>query len=105
MTYYHIQDGEWVAVRRSGWRHQCCDCGAVHDLAARNRQGRLEIRFRINRRAILSRSWTTSFASLVARKSSWRVVGFAKQTADAFGRKTDGALTTTTFDDHSRLSA
>lgn len=51
MTYYHIQDGEWVAVRRSGWRHQCCDCGAVHDLAARNRQGRLEIRFRINRRA------------------------------------------------------
>ena len=30
--YYHVSDGEWIAVPRRGYKEQCCDCGLVHKL-------------------------------------------------------------------------
>ncbi len=42
--YYHITDGEWIAVPRRGFKEQCCDCGLVHKLNFRiNAKGDLEI--------------------------------------------------------------
>ncbi len=42
--YYHITDGEWIAVPRRGFKEQCCDCGLVHKLNFRiNAKGELEI--------------------------------------------------------------
>ncbi len=42
--YYHITDGEWIAVPRRGFKEQCCDCGLVHKLNFRiNPNGDLEI--------------------------------------------------------------
>ena len=42
--YYHITDGEWIAVPRRGFKEQCCDCGLVHTLNFRiNAKGDLEI--------------------------------------------------------------
>ena len=41
--YYHVSDGEWIAVPRRGYREQCCDCGLIHRLNFRLREGRIEI--------------------------------------------------------------
>ena len=30
MDYYQVTDGEWFAVKKRGFKHQCCDCGLVH---------------------------------------------------------------------------
>ena len=31
-TYYHVTDGEWIAVPKRGYKEQCCDCGLIHKL-------------------------------------------------------------------------
>lgn len=28
--YYHVTDGEWIAVQKRGYKEQCCSCGLVH---------------------------------------------------------------------------
>lgn len=38
-------DGEWVRVRnRRRYRIACCDCGLVHDMEFRVRDGKIELR-------------------------------------------------------------
>lgn len=28
--YPQVYDGEWVSVKKRGYKEQCCDCGKVH---------------------------------------------------------------------------
>lgn len=28
--YQHVREGEWVTLRKRGYRLGCCDCGLVH---------------------------------------------------------------------------
>lgn len=49
--YYQITEGEWVQVVKRGYRHACCDCALTHILDHRMRDGKLEIRYRTDRRA------------------------------------------------------
>lgn len=42
-AYKHVQPGEWVAVPMKNHRDQCCDCGLVHRMNYRIRNGKLEI--------------------------------------------------------------
>jgi hypothetical protein len=49
--YHHIKEGDWTPIPRRGHRNQCCDCASVHDIDYREKDGVLEMRVRINRRA------------------------------------------------------
>jgi hypothetical protein len=49
--YYQITEGEWVRVVKRGYRHACCDCAMTHILDHREKDGKFEIRYRIDRRA------------------------------------------------------
>jgi len=45
MKRYGVQeDGEWVRPIVRGYRTQCCDCGLVHKMDFRIRDGRIEFR-------------------------------------------------------------
>jgi hypothetical protein len=41
--YYHVSDGEWIAVPKRGFKEQCCSCGLVHRLNFRVIDGRIHI--------------------------------------------------------------
>jgi len=45
-----IESGEWVEVVGGYDRIVCCDCGLVHDMDFRVRNGRVQYRPRRNRR-------------------------------------------------------
>lgn len=50
MKYEVVVAGEWVRPVRRGYRMRCCDCGLVHVMDFRVRDGRAELRaFRDNR--------------------------------------------------------
>lgn len=49
--YYQITEGEWVRVVKRGYRIACCDCALTHILDHRETDGKLEIRYRTDRRA------------------------------------------------------
>ena len=47
--YEQLYDDEWVMVpRKQGMLLACCDCGLVHDVSARIRDGHIELRFAPN---------------------------------------------------------
>ena len=48
--YPQVQAGEWVQPKRSGYGMQCCDCGLVHRLEFRLKDGHIQMRgYRDNR--------------------------------------------------------
>jgi hypothetical protein len=50
--YYHVTDGEWIAVPRRGYKEQCCACGLVHKHNFRiNAKGGIEIQSMVDNRA------------------------------------------------------
>jgi hypothetical protein len=50
--YFQIVEGEPLRIPMRGFRHQCCDCGLVHDVDFKSDTRRtLETRWRINPRA------------------------------------------------------
>ncbi len=40
--YHHIQEGEWFRPNKRGFREQCCDCGLVHTINFRLKDGHIE---------------------------------------------------------------
>jgi hypothetical protein len=47
-----LNDGEWTRPRRSGWIHECCDCGLRHKVSfklVRIGENRREILFKWER--------------------------------------------------------
>jgi len=50
MGAYFDDDGEWFELGK-GFRHACCSCHLVHDIGARTRDGKTEIKFTRNERA------------------------------------------------------
>lgn len=49
--YTQVYDDEWVPVHMRTYRLACCDCGLVHDLKHRRKNGVLEVKYRRNARA------------------------------------------------------
>lgn len=50
--YEQIYEGDWIRPKRRGFREQCCDCGLVHDVDFRIKDGEVEFRIsKVNRRA------------------------------------------------------
>ena len=48
--YATVEAGEWVQPVRRGYKMMCCDCGLVHTLNFRIREGRIQLQaFRDNR--------------------------------------------------------
>ncbi len=41
--YLHVTAGEWVRVPKKNYREQCCDCGLVHRINFRIKDGHIEI--------------------------------------------------------------
>ncbi len=50
MKYKQAEDGEWVQPVRRNYKMACCDCGLVHRVDFRIRDGRIQFRaYRDNR--------------------------------------------------------
>lgn len=49
--YTQIFDGQWIAVTKRNHKHQCCDCGLVHQISFRVVDGIQEIRLVRDKRA------------------------------------------------------
>lgn len=63
--YYHVTDGEWISVPKKGYKEQCCDCGLVHRINFRIRDGQIEIQtFRDGRATGGARKHKIPLASL-----------------------------------------
>ena len=43
-SYEQVLDGQWIAPARHGYRQACCDCGLVHRVDFRVKQGRIQLR-------------------------------------------------------------
>jgi hypothetical protein len=41
--YLHVTAGEWIRVPMKNYREQCCDCGLVHRMNFRIKDGKIEI--------------------------------------------------------------
>ena len=55
-TYKRPKAGEWVQPVRNGYKMACCDCGLVHSMDFRVKEGRAQFRvFRNNRSTALMR--------------------------------------------------
>lgn len=58
MPYETPGEGEWVQPVREGYKMQCCDCGLVHRVDFRIREGRVQFRvFRDSRATGQIRRW------------------------------------------------
>lgn len=45
--YYHVTDGEWIAITRTSHRHMCCDCYLVHVVDHKiTKEGEILVRWR-----------------------------------------------------------
>lgn len=49
--YPSVSSNEWVQPVRNGYRMACCDCGLVHDVDFRVKNGRVQLRARRNNRS------------------------------------------------------
>lgn len=57
-TFYEQEEGEWIEPILKGYKLCCCDCGLVHKLDFRIRDGIIEYRaFRDNRSTGQRRRW------------------------------------------------
>lgn len=55
-SYEKPKAGEWVQPVRNGYKMACCDCGLVHNMDFRVKEGRAQFRvFRNNRSTALMR--------------------------------------------------
>ncbi len=55
-TYKGPKAGEWIQPVRKGYKMACCDCGLVHSMDFRVKEGRAQFRvFRNNRSTALMR--------------------------------------------------
>lgn len=51
-----VSDGEWVQPIRRGYQMECCDCGLVHRMNFRIRDGRTQFQaFRDGRKSAATR--------------------------------------------------
>ena len=58
MKYEEPKEGEWVQPVRKGYKLCCCDCGLVHSLDFRVKNGKIQFRaFRDNRATGQIRRW------------------------------------------------
>lgn len=57
MKYYVQTDGEWVQPKRD-YRMGCCDCGLVHDMQFRIRNGKIQFSATRNNRATAAKRRT-----------------------------------------------
>lgn len=51
MKFAKPEADEWVRPIRRGYKLACCDCGLVHDMDFRVKNGRVEFRVRRNGRS------------------------------------------------------
>ena len=49
--YPKVKANDWVQPVRKGYRLACCDCGLVHEMDFRIKNGRVQFRARRNNRA------------------------------------------------------
>lgn len=49
--YDQLQDGEWMAPKRKGFKEQCCDCALVHVVDYKIVNGQIQFRSRRDNRA------------------------------------------------------
>jgi hypothetical protein len=42
IAYTRAQDGDWIQPRKRGYRMTCCDCGLVHRLNFRIKDGKIQ---------------------------------------------------------------
>lgn len=49
--YYHVSDGEWVTVPKGGFKDQCCDCGSIHTVKIRMKDGQIQFKATRDHRA------------------------------------------------------
>jgi len=49
--YRSVQDGEWVQPVRRGYRMACCDCGLVHKINFRIKDGHIQLQPKRDNRA------------------------------------------------------
>lgn len=49
--YEQVWEDEWVSPKHRGYRHQCCDCGLVHDMDFRVVDGAVQYRVHVNKRS------------------------------------------------------
>jgi len=53
--------GEWIQPVRRGYKAQCCDCGLVHRINVRVKNGRVQFQvYRDNRATGQVRRWRTT---------------------------------------------
>jgi len=58
VNYDEPEEGEWVLPVRRGYKMACCDCGLVHRIDFRLRNGHIEFRvFADNRATAAVRRW------------------------------------------------
>jgi hypothetical protein len=56
MKCHPVAPGEWVQPRRRGYYMQCCDCGLIHRMNFRIRDGRIQFQaFRATRHKCVKR--------------------------------------------------
>jgi len=51
MPYEKPEEDEWVQPVEEGYKMQCCDCGLVHQLDFRIKDGRVQFRVRRDNRS------------------------------------------------------
>jgi hypothetical protein len=69
MRYTTPADGEWVQPIRKGYKMRCCDCGLVHKMDFRVKNGRIQFRaFRDNRSTGACRRQFAQIRVIKARK-------------------------------------
>jgi hypothetical protein len=49
--YDQVHDGEWIRPTKRDYRERCCDCGLVHKITYRIRDGRVEFKAVRDKRA------------------------------------------------------
>lgn len=55
MKYTQAKDGDWIQPIRRGYKMACCDCGLVHVLNFRIRNGKIQFQPRRDNRATAQR--------------------------------------------------
>lgn len=51
MKYTQVYDGEWIQPTRYGYKLACCDCGLVHIVNFRTKNGKIQLQPSRDRRA------------------------------------------------------
>lgn len=49
--YEQVYDGEWFMPVKKNYKNACCDCGMVHKINHKIKDGNLWLQFSVDRRA------------------------------------------------------